>query len=84
MHENYREYVDRIVDSFPPLTDEQRSKLRMLLAHPPCSECEARHRVEHATATPALLRRRYPPIGDLDLWVRYGPDGPPDGGGRAM
>jgi len=51
MHENYREYVDRIVDSFPPLTDEQRSKLRMLLAHPPCSECEARHRVEHATAT---------------------------------
>lgn len=26
-----------------------------------------------------LMRRRYPPTGDPDLWVRYGPDGPPEG-----
>lgn len=26
-----------------------------------------------------LMRRRYPPTGDPELWVRYGPAGPPDG-----
>ena len=26
-----------------------------------------------------LMRRRYPPSGDPDLWVRYGPTGPPEG-----
>lgn len=24
-----------------------------------------------------LQRRRYPPTGDRDLWIRYGPAGPP-------
>lgn len=24
-----------------------------------------------------LQRRRWPPTGDRDLWVKYGPDGPP-------
>lgn len=24
-----------------------------------------------------LMRRRYPPSGDPELWVRWGPDGPP-------
>jgi hypothetical protein len=26
-----------------------------------------------------LMRRRYPPTGDVQLWVRYGPAGPPEG-----
>ncbi len=41
-----------------------------------CRECAARRRMLDS-ATPELLRRRYPPTGDRDLWVRYGPAGPP-------
>lgn len=29
------------------------------------------------TSHAELMRRRYPPTGDPDLWTRYGPDGPP-------
>lgn len=38
MPEDYRSYVDRIVDSFPPLTDDQRGELRVLLAGRPAEE----------------------------------------------
>lgn len=35
MPETYREYVERIVDAFPPLTDEQRDRLAALLTPAP-------------------------------------------------
>jgi len=76
--ESYREYVDRIVDTFPPLSEEQRDRLGVLLRAAPCSSCDAQHHLEAAPAR-ELARRRFPPTGDRDLWVRYGPDGPPEG-----
>lgn len=30
-----------------------------------------------------VQHRRYPPTGDRDLWVRYGPSGPPEQAGAA-
>lgn len=33
------------------------------------------HRANLVPAISELDRRRYPPSGDRDLWVRYGPDG---------
>lgn len=54
MPEDYQAHVDRIVDTFPPLSDEQRSQLRVLLAHTPrpdCSSCDdSRRRVDDAGA----------------------------------
>jgi hypothetical protein len=36
-----------------------------------------RYHRAHELADPELLRRRWPPTGDRDLWVRYGAAGPP-------
>lgn len=35
------------------------------------------HRIHPLPEYAETLRRRWPPTGDRDLWVRYGPDGPP-------
>lgn len=35
------------------------------------------HRPGPLLAYGDLARRRYPPTGDRDLWIRYGPAGPP-------
>lgn len=35
------------------------------------------HRPNLLPALTELDRRRYPPTGDRELWVRYGSDGPP-------
>jgi len=43
-----------------------------------CPGCAARHRVEDAAAGSELMRRRYPPTGDRELWVRYGEAGRPE------
>lgn len=79
MSEDYQTYVERLVDAFPALSDEQRDRLAALFRAAPCSSCDAQR---HREAAPAreLARRRFPPTGDRDLWVRYGPDGPPEGG----
>lgn len=40
------------------------------------------HRPHHLIpAVGQLARVRYPPTGDRDMWIRYGPDGPPIGEG---
>jgi len=39
---------------------------------------DGRYHGQHALpAITELQRRRYPPNGDRDEWIRYGPDGPP-------
>lgn len=35
------------------------------------------HRPHLFPAISELQRRRYPPTGDRDLWIKYGPTGPP-------
>ena len=35
------------------------------------------HRPHLFVGATELQRRRYPPTGDRDLWVKYGPAGPP-------
>lgn len=35
------------------------------------------HRAPDLDAYGALARHRYPPTGNRDLWIRYGPAGPP-------
>lgn len=35
------------------------------------------HRTHPLTYATELQRRRFPPNGDRDEWIRYGPDGPP-------
>lgn len=35
------------------------------------------HRSADLDARGVLARHRYPPTGDRDLWIAYGPDGPP-------
>jgi hypothetical protein len=39
-----------------------------------------RYHRPNVLALSELARRRYPPTGDRDTWVRYGPAGPPDRG----
>ena len=56
---------------------------RPVTYHPTCPGCAARQRVEAAAAGSELMRLRYPPTGDRELWVRYGPAGPPPDGESA-
>lgn len=35
------------------------------------------HRIHEFTAHDDVQRHRWGPTGDRDLWIRYGPDGPP-------
>lgn len=35
------------------------------------------HRPNHLAEYSELQKRRWPPTGDRDLWIRYGPAGPP-------
>lgn len=39
--------------------------------------CGGRWHRHHPIGVSELQRRRYPPHGDRELWVRYGPEGPP-------
>jgi hypothetical protein len=59
--ESYQEYVDRIVDTFPPLSNEQRDRIATLLRAAPDAQ-------PHLEAAPAreLARRHYPPTGDRE------------------
>lgn len=39
------------------------------------------HRANELAEYTELQRHRWPPTGDRDLWIRYGPDGPPRAAG---
>lgn len=41
-----------------------------------CSRCAARNRM-WMSGPSDLMKRRYPPNGDVQEWVRHGPAGPP-------
>jgi len=63
-----------------PATDPGQCTARRAFAV--CSACAARYRMDDAVVGSELMRRRYPPTGDRELWVRYGEAGPPEGVAR--